>query len=292
MPFPYIHETEEITDSLRKSVGGSFIALPDGYTHYQLEEDKDAETVVLVHGFSVPNFIWEPTFRFLTEAGYRVLRYDLFGRGYSDRPKTTYNLDLFARQLHELLDALKITEPINLFGLSMGGPITATFAARHSERVKRLALFAPAGGAAIPQTRIYKLLLTPILGELLMGLFGKQKLIDGVAEDFYEPEMIAHFQKQYTPQLSIRGFGRAILSTMRNDALGDSSAIYRRIGELNNPTLLIWGREDKTVPYDQAEIVVASLKQVRFHTIENSGHIPHYENADEINPIILAFLKN
>jgi 2-hydroxy-6-oxonona-2,4-dienedioate hydrolase len=79
---------------------------------------------------------------------------------------------------------------------------------------------------------------------------------------------------------------------MRNDALGDSSAIYRRIGELNNPTLLIWGREDKTVPYDQAEIVVASLKQVRFHTIENSGHIPHYENADEINPIILDFLKN
>lgn len=291
MPFPYIHETQKI-ETLRLSSAGGFIALSNGYTHYELKGGGNAETVVLVHGFSVPNFIWEPTFRALTEAGYRVLRYDLFGRGYSDRPKTVYNLDLFANQLRDLLDALNIKEPINLFGLSMGGPITATFTARHPERVKRLALFAPAGGETIPLSFAYKTLLIPGIGELLMGLLGKKTLIDGVAEDFYEPELITHFQNQYKPQLKIQGFGRAILSTMRNDALGDSSTLYKSVGELDIPTLLIWGRDDKTIPYDQAEIVVASLKQVRFHTIENSGHIPHYENADEVNPIILDFLKN
>ena len=296
MPFPYIHETEELTDSLRQSVsqnsGRDFIALPNGYTHYGLVGDEDAETIVLVHGFSVPNFIWEPTFRALTKAGFRVLRYDLFGRGYSDRPKTRYNLDLFANQLRDLLDALNIKEPINLFGLSMGGPITATFTTRHPERVKRLALFAPAGGKTIPLSAAYKTLLIPSIGELLMGLLGKKTLIDGVAEDFYEPELIAHFQNQYKPQLKIQGFGRAIISTMRHDALGDSSAVYKSVGELDIPTLLIWGRDDKTVPYDQAKIVIPNLKQVRFHTIENSGHIPHYENADEVNPIIFDFLKN
>lgn len=292
MPFPYIHETKEITDSLRQSVEGDFIALPNGYTHYEFVGDKDAETVVLVHGFSVPSFIWDPTFRALTEAGYRVLRYDLFGRGYSDRPKTAYTLDLFARQLRDLLDALNITEPINLCGLSMGGPITATFTARHPERVKKLALFAPAGGAAIPQPFNFKLLLIPGIGELLMGLFGEKTLIDGIAEDFYDPELIEYFQNLYRPQLKIKGFGRAILSTMRNDALKDSSAVYEKIGEANIPTLLIWGRDDKTVPYDQAKIVVASLKQARFHTIQNSGHIPHYENAAEVNPLLLDFLKS
>jgi pimeloyl-ACP methyl ester carboxylesterase len=291
MPFPYIDETKELTNSLRQSVEGSFVALPDGYTHYELRGKNNAETVVFVHGFSVPYFIWEPTFRFLLKAGYRVLRYDLFGRGYSDRPKAAYNLDFFANQLHDLLDALKITEAINLFGLSMGGPITATFTVRHPERVKRLALFAPAGGETIPLSFAYKALLIPGIGELLMGLLGKKTLIDGIAEDFYDPELIAHFQNLYTPQLSIHGFGRAILSTMQNDALGDSSAIYKRVGEMKIPTLLIWGREDKTVPYDQAEIVVSSLKHARFHTIKNSGHIPHYENADEVNPIILDFLQ-
>ena len=290
MPFPYIHETEDLTDSLRQSVEGDFILLSNGYMHYELVGDEDAEIVVLVHGFTVPSFIWEPTFRALTEAGYRVLRYDLYGRGYSDRPNVTYNLDLFATQLHNLLDALNITKPINLFGLSMGGPITATFTARHPERVKKLALFAPAGGKDIPRSSVFKALLIPGIGELLMGFIGEKTLIDGIAADFYDDELVAHFQNLYKPQLKIRGFGRAILSTMRNDALRNSSAVYDRVGELDIQTLLIWGRDDKTVPYAQSKQVVASLKHARFHTISNSGHIPHYENANEVNPIILDFL--
>ena len=291
MSFPYIHETEELTDSLRQSVEGDFLLLPNGYTHYELVGGENAETVVLVHGFSVPNFIWEPTFRALTETGYRVLRYDLFGRGYSDRPKAEYTLNLFATQLRDLLDALNITAPINLFGLSMGGPICATFTARHPERVKKLALFAPAGGEDIPHSPILQILKLPLIGDLLMGLFGRKTLIDGIASDFYDSALIAHFTSLYKPQLKIHGFGRAILSTMRNDALRDSTAVYRRVGETNIPTLLIWGRDDKTVPYAQSKQVVASLKHARFHTIENSGHIPHYENADEVNPILLDFLQ-
>ena len=291
MPFPYIHETEELTDSLRQSVEGDFVLLHNGYTHYEMLGDKDAETVVLVHGFTVPSFIWEPTFRALTEAGYRVLRYDLFGRGYSDRPKTDYTLDLFANQLRDLLDALEITEPVNLCGLSMGGPITATFTARHPERVKRLALFAPAGARELKLPAI-NFLQMPVIGELLMGLFGAKRLAGGIAEDFYNPKLVKQFTEYFLPQLKIRGFGRAILSTMRNDALKDSIATYQRVDETGIPVLLIWGSEDKTVPYDQAEVLLASLKQARFHTVSNSGHIPHYENADEVNPILLDFLKN
>ena len=73
---------------------------------------------MLIHGFSVPYFIFDPTFNFLTKAGWRVLRYDLFGRGFSDRPHVRYNIDLFVRQLKELLDALnikrvKLDRPLN-----------------------------------------------------------------------------------------------------------------------------------------------------------------------------------
>jgi len=42
--------------------------------------------VALVHGFSVPYYVWDPTAPELARAGFRVLRYDLYGRGYSDRP--------------------------------------------------------------------------------------------------------------------------------------------------------------------------------------------------------------
>ncbi len=85
---------------------GSFVALSDGCTHYELGGPQDGRPVALVHGFSVPYFIWDPTFRFLADSGFRVLRYDLFGRGFSDRPHLRYDIDLFCKQLRELLDIL------------------------------------------------------------------------------------------------------------------------------------------------------------------------------------------
>ena len=60
--------------------------LSDGFTHYELGGPPTGHLVVLAAGFSVPYYIWDPTFSALTEAGVRVLRYDYYGRGFSDRP--------------------------------------------------------------------------------------------------------------------------------------------------------------------------------------------------------------
>ncbi|MEP6895446.1 MAG: alpha/beta hydrolase, partial [Chloroflexota bacterium] len=85
-------ENKELNDDARKSASGSFAKLPNGFTHYELGGNESGEMVVLIHGFSVPYFIYDPTFNFLTKSGFRVLRYDHFGRGFSDRPRTHYNL--------------------------------------------------------------------------------------------------------------------------------------------------------------------------------------------------------
>ncbi|MCF6277853.1 MAG: alpha/beta hydrolase [Anaerolineales bacterium] len=291
MPFPYITETIALDDALRQSVDGDFVALPDGYTQYELSGDKDVETVVLVHGFSVPYFICDPTFRALTESGYRVLRYDLFGRGYSDRPRTRYDINLFVRQLTDLLDALNISIPINLCGLSMGGAIATVFTARHPERVQRLALFDPAGSRAVSLGLKFKFIALPGVGELTFGLLGDKILLTNMAADFYDPDLVENFIAHYRPQMQIRGFKRAILSTLRNKMLDGFPAAYRRVGATEKPVLLIWGEQDKTVPYAHSRDVIAAIPHVRFHTILNSGHIPHYERADEVNPILLDFLK-
>ena len=71
-------ETSEITDSVRSTAIGHFVKLPDGFTHYELTGPVDAKVaVVLVHGFSVPYYIWDKNFDFLAGSGFRVLRYDL-----------------------------------------------------------------------------------------------------------------------------------------------------------------------------------------------------------------------
>src|SRR5258708_5112381 len=127
----YHHFDQEILpmdDAARHSAeasqfGGSYVQLADGVTHYGLAGPSDGRTVVLVHGFSVPYYIWDPTFAALTQGGFRVLRYDLYGRGFSDRPAIRYDADLYVRQLRELLGALKIDGPVDLIGVSMGGPV-------------------------------------------------------------------------------------------------------------------------------------------------------------------------
>jgi pimeloyl-ACP methyl ester carboxylesterase len=137
--FRFRGEMRVIDEIVRASAPGQFVRLTGGFTHYELAGPDDGLLVVLVHGFSVPCFIWDPTFAGLVDAGFRVLRYDLFGRGYSDRPEVIYNQALFDRQLCELLDALGFTTPVNLVGLSMGGAIVVGFAAQHPERVRALA---------------------------------------------------------------------------------------------------------------------------------------------------------
>src|SRR5512146_2198187 len=106
--FIYRGETRDLDDAARAAAGGSFIRLLHGCTHYELAGPEDQRPVVLIHGFSVPYFIWDSMFAALVSAGHRVLRYDLLGRGYSDRPRVRYDLELFITQLSELLDRLHI----------------------------------------------------------------------------------------------------------------------------------------------------------------------------------------
>ena len=100
-------ETQELTQSIRNTLGGTFSEITDGYTHYQMK--GEGECVVLVHGMTTPFFVWDPTFEFLVKHGFKVLRYDLFGRGYSDRVNQEYNAELFDRQLYELLKVLELS---------------------------------------------------------------------------------------------------------------------------------------------------------------------------------------
>lgn len=291
MLFSYRDETKELNDFTRQEASGSFIQLPDGFTHYEMSNPEAEHTVVLVHGFSVPYFIYDPTFEFLTKSGFRVLRYDLFGRGFSDRPDTRYNIELFVRQLGGLLDGLRSTRFISLVGLSTGGPITATFAARFPERVNKLVLIDPVGAKALPFARALKLASMPLVGEAILSLVRSDRLTNNIASDFFDRELVEHFQSRYVVQMQYKGFRRAILSTIRNGMLDSFLETYERIGKMDKPVLLFWGRNDVTVPFDHSDMLRRALPNIEFHAIENCGHTPHYEKADEVNPILLEFLR-
>ena len=284
-------ETKELNDSTRRSADGSFITLSDGVTHYELGGNESGDVVVLVHGFSVPYFVYDPTFEFLTRSGLRVLRYDLFGRGFSDRPDTRYNVDLFVRQLSELLDALRLALPVHLVGLSMGGPITATFTAHHPERVKSLTLIDPAGARSLAETPMLRMIKLPFLAEAILGMVGGEPFVESNAKDFFDPNLVEHFKSKYRVQMQYQGFLRAMLSSTRNGMLNSFIDTYRQVGKMDKPVLLFWGRNDQTVPFEHSADLQVAMPNTQFHIIEACGHIPHYEKPEEVNRILLEFLK-
>jgi pimeloyl-ACP methyl ester carboxylesterase len=238
----------------------------------------------------VPYFIWDPTFEALIKAGFWTLRYDLYGRGYSDRPNEDYDIDLFERQLSDLLDVLGFKEKVNVVGLSMGGIILAAFAIRHPKRVAKLGLVDPAG-LPLHRALTFKLLTVRGLGEVMLNFVGVHNLENSIASDFYEPKNIEEFMELYGPQMEYKGFRRAILSTIREGVLDRSLKIYEGVGMSDLPVLLVWGVEDNTVPFRHSAALVEAIPQVDFHPIEEAGHIPHYEKPEVVNPILIEFLR-
>jgi pimeloyl-ACP methyl ester carboxylesterase len=290
MSFPYLDETRELDEQARWETDGSFIPLANGFTHYQLAGESTGIPVVLVHGFSVPCFIYDRTFDFLKTCGFQVLRYDLFGRGFSDRPRVKYGIHLFTRQLGDLLDALGM-QRVHLVGLSMGGPVTTSFLCQHPERVEKHVLIDPAGVRPIRLPGVLNALKLPVIGELALGLFGSKVMVRNIASDLFSPELVDQFQAKYAIQMKYRGFKRAILSTLRQGMLGSFYDTYEQAGSLKRPTLIFWGRNDTTVPFEHSSLLLHALPHAEFHVIEDCGHIPHFEKPERVEPILLEFLK-
>jgi pimeloyl-ACP methyl ester carboxylesterase len=284
------HDLEKLpmNDQARRGVEGSFIQLPHGVTHYQIAGAADARTVVLVHGFSVPYFIWDQAYDPLVQAGFRVLRYDLYGRGFSDRPNVEYDADLFDAQLLDLLSGLHIQGPVDVVGVSMGGAISVIFTARHPEKVRTLTLFDPAysTGEAPPW-----FLRPPLVGEYLMCVKIAPALPDSQKDDFVHPERYPGYFAHYRVQMLYRGFRHAILSTVRLYLSRDDRPDYEAVGRTGRPVLLYWGQADQDVPFSVSNEVRHTIPQAEFHPLEDAAHLPFYEHPEITNPVLVEFLR-
>lgn len=105
----------------------------------------NGHTVVLLHGKNFPAAYWEPTIRFLTARGYRVIAPDQIGFGKSSKPAHyQYSFQQLARNTNAVLDAAGAARVI-VIGHSMGGMLATRFALTYAERVEKLVLVNPIG---------------------------------------------------------------------------------------------------------------------------------------------------
>ena len=271
-----------MNDEARKNVSGQFIKLTDGITHYEAGGADSGKVIILVHGFSVPYYIWDATYDSLVRNGFYVVRYDEFGRGYSDRPRVKYDPLLYRTQLYDLISSLKLRTPVNLAGLSFGGPVVTDFAVNHPDLVDKLILVDP----VYVSSRLDK---SEWITNYKMALNHKEQASDQLTDVKY-PDSFPGWVDKYTVQMEYKGFRHALIST-RKHYFGDITITnYKRLGSLQKKVLLIWGKEDVTVPFHFSDSIRKKVV-VDFFPVDDARHLPHLEKPGLVNQKIISFLR-
>lgn len=281
-----------IDDAVRDRAPGRFADLAQGRTHYIWHGPDKARILVLVHGLIAPSWVFSGLTRGLVISGYRVLSYDLYGRGFSDRAAGPQTLAFHARQLGDLLDALGCDAPVTLLGYGMGGAIAAQYAADQSDRVERLILVAPAGMGYRPGRLRAVARDTGQLGAWLWNLVGPGVLIRAAAREQKAPTVLPDLARHLRAEISLRGFLPAILSSERHALRQPLAAVHREIAAMYIPTLAIWGDADKTIPASAMGELARNNRQAHQEVIAGAGHELVHTHPKDVLTAIRAFLQD
>ncbi len=300
---PYFVQTNKLKTLTASDIptAGAWVSLKEGNLyyrwHYPDEKVSNNETVVLVHGFSTPHFVWDGMKGFLLDAGYSVLVFDHYGRGYSERPRIKYTRDVFVQSLKELLDSQKISKSVHLVGYSMGGPVVGHFTNEFPDMVESISLIAPAGFMAENPTKDWWIM-KPLVGDWFLNVFGSRLVFQSNDEKSEPPreDPLALSKKEFIKKVEIqmqyKGFINALLSTARNFNFFSTQEMFGDVGNLNKPILTIWGTEDEVVPFMGRKELTNYIPQSELLILEGGRHDITYAEPSMVGAAIRDFLMS
>jgi pimeloyl-ACP methyl ester carboxylesterase len=254
----------------------------------------EGEPLLLIHGYGAGFWVWEKQIDVLSRF-YRVYTLDVIGHGFSDRPKIAYTPEAYIYFLRDFMDGVGI-ERATLIGNSMGGGMAWATAALFPERVKRVILINSVPPDVLNQVRnesfrnLVAIQDIPFLPYLVIASRNKKSikwLLEECVSDIklITPEVL---NRQY--ELSrIKGTTWVLYSTFKNAK--DTSKMKDYLSRIDHPTLLIWGKRDLIFPLSVGQDLHQAMRGSELHVVEEAAHIPMWETPEEVNEVILAFLK-
>ena len=291
--FPFVLERLRVpmNDAARQGAEGSFANLSRGTVHYDWLGPVRGPVAVCVHGLTTPSFVWRGMARGLALMGYRVLVYDHYGRGYSDRPRGRQDRRFFLSQLNELLADQKVENDITLIGYSMGGAIATAFAAENPGRVRQLILIASAGLGAAPTGLARFVVQTPVIGDWLMLATYARRHRAATEEERDLPSTVENIVDRQQDELRYRGFVPAVLSSLRGILSEVQAEDHRKLHVEAVPVLAIWGDADAVIPLSAMGHLAEWSRDARQEVIEGAGHGLTYTHTAEVLQAIRNTLR-
>lgn len=250
--------------------------------------------VILVHGFGGSMWQWEYQQAALA-SHYRVITLDLPGSGLSDKPELAYTPDEMVAFFRGFMDALGI-QKASLVGNSMGSGLVIGTALTHPERVDRVVLISglPKGVREKLTGRLIRRAVETSAPVWLIR-FGNWLAGRWVTEDVLKE--IVHDHSRLTPAVIERSYQNRQrphlippLMAMARTLPQWEKGFARRIGEIRQPTLVIWGEQDKVFPPEVGRELQATITGASFALIPKAGHMPQWEQPEVVNPLLITFL--
>ena len=246
--------------------------------------------LVMIMGLGGPSAAWEKYIVEKFSKEFKVIIFDNRGTGHSDAPEGTYSIEMLAGDTAGLLTALDVTRA-HVLGLSMGGMIAIEFALSYPERVEKLILCCTSGGVSRfvpPKSDSMQDLMGLMSGEPEEIMKTALRLL--YTEEFIaqNPERIEEFIQEmrssnvsYSPE----GTKRQLGGIMGFDA-------HDRLHTIEKPTLIIAGKKDVLVPYENSQILSEEIPASKLVLFEDAGHGLYSQKREEFCQIVLDFLKN
>lgn len=223
--------------------------------------------------------------------GRRVLVVDQPGYGLSTKvaPEDECRSEMAMRMVVGLLDELGI-EQADILGNSFGGRTALQIALVHPDRVRNLILMGPAGGSLnihAPEPTEGMKHLHGFFAEPGPSFERMEALVHTFLydQDLATPELIqSRFESATDPET--REFYTKFLSTPDTR----EPELWREIHRIGHRTLLLWGRDDRTNPYEGGLFMLKRMQDAHLHVFPRCGHWVQYEQATEFESVLDAFL--
>jgi 2-hydroxy-6-oxonona-2,4-dienedioate hydrolase len=256
-----------------------FITVYGAKIHYV--EAGSGAPVILIHGLADNTAIWDSIIPSLA-ARFRVIGFDQIGFGHSDKPLLNYRVSTLVDFLDGFMTELKI-ERASLIGNSLGGWVAADFALKHPERVERLVLSDAVGYAGLSKTMDARALRALRLASRDdIRYLGPLTFHD---KRFYQDIDLA-FKERVTAGDSY-AIGQLLDAMVRGDDVLDN-----RLQDINRPTLVLWGHDDKLIPLSLGERFHQEIARSSLRIIDNCGHMPQVECPDDFATAVLQFFSD
>jgi pimeloyl-ACP methyl ester carboxylesterase len=256
----------------------------------------NGRTVVLFHGMNFGGFYFDGPIEVLRKEGFRVVVPDQIGFGRSSKPIIPYNFHDMALNSHKLLQSLGVNKAV-IIGHSMGGMLTARFAASYPDMTERAVIY-NAIGLTDPRFQqpwrsaddAYKRTMSQSHDQLYQAFYANIRRYFP-SPGAWKPEYEKYVRILYAPTLG-GDWPRLAMVRSIYQQITYLDPVYYDWAKIKARTLVLGGDKDGPNFPVLAKHIADTIPNGELVLLPNLGHVPHLEAPDVFYPALLKFLKS